>query len=469
MRLTISSYLQSLQDKKQSASAIIDHYLKKAHTLNPHYNACLRFHQPSTAEISSAEQKPLAALPLMIKDNILIKDQITSCASKMLKDYHAPYTATCIQKLQEAWATFIAQTNMDEFAMGGSNENSAFGAVLNPHGTDRIPGGSSGGSAVVVATDMAIASLGTDTWGSVRQPASMCGIVGFKPSYGAISRYGVVAMASSLDQVGIFSKTVEDSQLLFSFLAGYDEKDATSSPHADQISTPQNIDLQNAKFFVPEEALGTGLDPQIKSHFLHKIEQLKSQGYTVDIKPFPLLKSCLAIYYTLMPSEVSTNLARFDGIRFGQQTDTEQFESLDAYYAQMRAKGFGEEVKRRILIGTFVLSSQNYESYYLKALKAQAQLKTAFSEIFQDYTAILTPTTPEPARKLNSKTNDPLKMYLADLYTVPANLAGLPAISVPMGNVEDQGEQLPVGLHIMAGQWQDQTLFSVAKLIEHLR
>lgn len=321
---------------------------------------------------------------------------------------------------------------------------------------------------MVVASSMAMASLGTDTGGSVRQPASMCGIVGFKPTYGAISRYGVVAMASSLDQVGIFTKTVADSQLLFSVLAGYDEKDSTSSTKAEQVKEIKNPDFKSARFFVPQEALNDGLDPQIKSLFLQKIEQLQSLGHQVDILPLPILSQSLAMYYTLMPSEVSTNLSRFDGMRFGQQAETHEFASLSDYYTQMRSQGFGAEVKRRILLGTFILSSANYESYYLKAQQAQKKLKSDLEKLFADYDAILTPTSPEVAWKIGTKSSDPLKMYLADLYTVPANLAGFPAISVPMGEVENEGEMLPIGMHLMSKQRSDQELFALAKIVEQL-
>lgn len=468
--MTIANYITQVQAGTLEIQNAVSDCLRRAHDLNPNFNAVLRF-QEGVAEQDFAElkSKPLAGLPMMIKDNILIEGQITSCASKMLKNYVAPYSATCIKKLQEAGAVFLGQTNMDEFAMGGANENSAFGACKNPYGTDRIPGGSSGGSAVAVAVGMAMASLGTDTGGSVRQPASMCGIVGFKPTYGAISRYGVVAMASSLDQVGIFTQTVADSQALFEVLAGYDANDATSDPRADEVKKAKKSDSTPAKFFVPEEAINEGLDPQIKALFLQKIDQLRALGHQVEIGSFPTLKQSLAMYYTLMPSEVSANLSRFDGIRFGQQGNTEEFANLSAYYAQMRSEGFGEEVKRRILLGTYILSSANYESYYLKAQHEQQKLKSDFSALFAEYDGILTPTSPEVARKIATKSSDPLKMYLADLYTVPANLAGLPAISVPMGHCESEGESLPIGIHLMCEAWQDQKLFALASVLEGLK
>ena len=466
MQLTISGYLKKMSTWNLKPQEVFSHYLKKAQSLNPELNAVVRFFdQKVPADIA---QLPLAWLPLMIKDNILIKGEISSCGSHMLENFTAPYTATCMENLLNAWALPLWAANMDEFAMGGSNETSAFWPVKNPSGTNRIPWGSSWGSAVAVAADMAIAALGTDTWGSVRQPAAMCGITGFKPTYWAVSRYGVVAMASSLDQVGIFSKTTEDAQILFSFLASHDPKDSTSAPKADEIKKIQKTDSKIYKFFIPQEALDEGLDPQIKALFLQKLDQLRALGHTVEIKSLPMLKASLAIYYTLMPSEVSTNLSRFDGIRFWQQGNTHDYPSLDQYYSAMRAKGFGEEAKRRILLGTYILSSANYESYYLKALQAQKQLKSDFEDLFNNYDAVLTPTSPEVARKIWEKSDNPLKAYLADLYTVPANLAGLPAISVPMWTISHQEEELPTGLQIIWPMRSDQTVLNMAQLIEKL-
>ena len=469
MQLTLSQYLDWVASWNLNPQDVYSQYLKNAQKLNPNINALVRFFkQEEKADFSSLSQLPLAWLPIVIKDNILFKDQVSSCGSHMLENFKAPYTATCLQNLLDAGVTPLGSANMDEFAMGGSNETSAFWPVKNPHGIDRIPGGSSWGSAVAVAADMAIAALGTDTGGSVRQPAAMCGIVGFKPTYWAVSRYGVVAMASSLDQVGIFSKTAEDAQILFSFLASHDQKDATSSPKADEVKKIQKPESKSRKFFVPQEALDQGLDPQIKSLFLKKIDQLRALGHTVDINSLPMLKNSLAIYYTLMPSEVSTNLSRFDGIRFGQQGNTHDFPNLDEYYSAMRSQGFWDEVKRRILLWTYILSSANYKSYYLKALEAQKQLKADFAELFSQYDAILTPTSPEAARKLGEKSDNPLKAYLADLYTVPANLAGVPAISVPMGFITDGDEQLPTGIQIMGPMRSDQSILNIAQLIEKL-
>lgn len=468
MHPSIAAYIEQISTAQITPEQAFDQHLEKAKQLNPSLNALVRFFKKNQKSDALLDL-PLKGLPLIIKDNILIKGEIASCGSNMLKDFIAPYSATVIEKLAAAGAQFLASANMDEFAMGGSNETSAFGPAKNPHGIDRIPGGSSGGSAVAVAADMAIAALGTDTWGSVRQPASMCGIVGFKPTYGAISRYGVVAMASSLDQVGIFTKTVADAQFLFSFIAGHDPKDANSSPKAEEIKKIQKSDsTRTFKFFIPEEALNEGLDPQIKTLFLQKLDQLRTLGHQIDIKPLPLLSDALAIYYTLMPSEVSTNLSRFDGIRFWHQGNTHDFANLDKYYAQIRAEGFWEEVQRRILLWTYILNSANYESYYLKALQAQQKLKSDFSELFTHYDAILTPTSPEAAWKIGEKSWDPVKSYLADLYTVPANLAELPAISVPMWEVLCEKEKLPIGIQIMGAMRSDQNVFEMAKIIEIL-
>lgn len=466
MQLTISGYLKGISTWNLKPQEVFSHYLKKAQSLNPELNAVVRFFDQKVP--GDIAQLPLAWLPLMVKDNILIKGEISSCGSHMVENFTAPYTATCMENLLNAWALPLWAANMDEFAMGGSNETSVFWPVKNPNGTNRIPWGSSWGSAVAVAADMAIAALGTDTWGSVRQPAAMCGIVGFKPTYWAVSRYGVVAMASSLDQVGIFSKTAEDAQILFSFLASHDPKDSTSAPKADEIKKIQKTDSKIYKFFIPQEALDEGLDPQIKTLFLQKLDQLRALGHTVEIKSLPMLKASLAIYYTLMPSEVSTNLSRFDGIRFWQQGNTHDYPSLDQYYSAMRANGFGEEAKRRILLGTYILSSANYESYYLKALQAQKQLKSDFEDLFNNYDAVLTPTSPEVARKIWEKSDNPLKSYLADLYTVPANLAGLPAISIPMWTISHQEEELPTGLQIIWPMRSDQTVLNMAQLIEKL-
>ena len=466
MELTVKSYLDWIKNNEFTAKEVVLSYQKQAKLMNESLNAVVRFNDTYVANnLEEFSTRKLAALPIMVKDNILVEGELATCSSKMLENYKAPYTATCMKNLIEAWALMIGQTNMDEFAMWGSTETSCYWKTLNPHWKNRIPWWSSGGSAVSVAAGMAIAALGTDTWGSVRQPASMCWVVWFKPTYWAISRYWVVAMASSLDQVWIFAKTVEDVRLLFPYLAWYDEKDSTSSKKADELKQ-WNVDKKDSyKILVPEEFVNEWLDPEIKELFMKKIEELRNKGCVVDIKPLPIMKDALAIYYTLMPAEVSTNLSRFDGLRFWHQDDTQKYSSLDDYYASIRSEGFWDEAKRRILLGTFVLSSANYEWYYLKALEAQKQLKADLEVVYNEYDAILSPTSPEVAWRIGEKTSDPLKMYLSDLYTVPANLAWLPAISVPMWMVDKDGESLPIGIQIMWKKWSDWMIFDIADLM----
>ena len=470
MELTLENYLNWIKNNEFSPKEIVLSYQKQAKLMNESLHAVVRFNDSYVIKhLDEYSERPLAWVPIMVKDNILVEGEEVTCSSKMLEGYKAPYTATCMKLLEEAWALMIGQTNMDEFAMWGSTETSCYWPTYNPHWKERIPWGSSWGSAVAVASWMAVMALGTDTWGSVRQPASMCWIVWFKPSYGAISRYWVVAMASSLDQVWIFANTVNDVMLVFPYLNCYDEKDSTSRKMEKNDESVMKKWLSEYKILVPEEVVSEGLDPEIKKLFMEKIEDLKAQWCKVEIKPLPILKDALAIYYTLMPAEVSTNLSRFDGLRFWYQDDTQKYWSLEDYYASIRGEGFWEEAKRRILLGTFVLSSANYEGYYLKALAAQKKLKADLEKVYEEYDVVLTPTSPEVAWKIWEKTTDPLKMYLADLYTVPANLAGLPAISVPLGMVEKDWEKLPIGIHAMWKKWGDWNVLGFAKLLESLK
>ncbi|MFZ2911630.1 MAG: Asp-tRNA(Asn)/Glu-tRNA(Gln) amidotransferase subunit GatA, partial [Candidatus Absconditicoccaceae bacterium] len=390
---------------------------------------------------------------------------ISSCGSHMLEDYISPYSATCFLNLEKNGGLMIGKTNMDEFAMGGSTENSYFGNTTNNHGKDRVPGGTSGGSAAAVASDCCIAALGTDTGGSVRQPASFCGIVGLKPTYGRVSRYGVQSMTSSFDQVGTFTKTIQDARILLSSIAGFDPQDSQSDPRADNLDFLEYSDPKTLKIALPKEVFTDGLDPKVKAKFLETIEKLKSAGFQVDEISIPPLAYAVPIYYTLMPAEVSTNLSRFDGIKFGLQEDTTNFDNMMDYYSKIRSEGFGEEAKRRILLGTFVLSSSNYEGYYLKAQKARDQLKSDFNKIYSSYDIIIMPTSPEVAWKFGEK-SDPIKMYLADIYTVSANMGGLPAISVPIGTIDDRGEDMPVGIQLMGNVWEENKILDLGEWIE---
>jgi len=423
----------------------------------------------------------LKAAPIWIKDIILTQDYITSCWSKILEDYVSPYSATCFLNLEKNWWLMIGKTNMDEFALWSTTETSYFGKTKNIYWTNRSPGGSSGWSAVAVASGACIAALGTDTWGSIRQPAAWCGIVWMKPTYGMVSRYGVQSMASSLDQVGVLTKTVDDAEILLKAIAWFDPKDSQSDPRADEFvgseqwtvnspSTSRRINEQcrNFKIWVPKEALWEGLDPQIKKLFLETIDKLRTSGITVDEISVPMFAYSVSIYYTLMPAEVSTNLARFDGIKFGLQSDSMNADTIQKYYEKIRSEWFGDEAKRRILLGTFVLSSANYEGYYIKAQKAREELQAEFDTVFEKYDIILTPTAPEVAWKIGSRTDDPLKIYLADMYTIPANMWGLPAMSIPMWMVEDQWEQMPTGIQLMADKRAEPKLFGFGRYLEKL-
>lgn len=397
----------------------------------------------------------LAGLPCALKDNICLNGIKTTASSKILENYVAPYDATVSERIKDVGAVILGKTNLDEFACGGSTENSAFGPSKNPIDTSRVSGGSSGGSVVSVASDEVVWALGTDTGGSVRQPSSFCGTVGLKPTYGRVSRYGIIAMGSSLDQVGPVTKTVEDAAIVLSRIAGRDKMDATSAKSADKPYEDYCLgDIKGAKIGVPSEYLGEGLDDSVKEVFMNAVEKYKKLGATiVDVK-LPHTEYALATYYIIMPAELSSNLARFDGIRYSKVEGVEPETVLDQYL-ETRGKGFGPEVKRRIMLGTYILSAGYYDAYYKKAQKVRSLIKKDFENVFEQVDYIFTPTSPEVAFKFGEKTDDPLKMYLSDIYTVTANLAGVPAISIPIGTVEVEGKDLPVGGQLM-GKWFDE-------------
>jgi len=471
MTLSLASYIW---DSTLLPKDIVFSYIEKAKKLDSDCFSFVRLHEEYVAtHLDEFASRPLKAAPIAIKDIILTQDYITSCGSKMLEDYISPYSATCFLNLEKNGWLMIGKANMDEFAMWSTTETSYFGRTKNPYGVERSPGWSSGWSAAAVASDVCIAALWTDTGWSVRQPAARCGIVWMKPTYGMVSRYGVQSMASSLDQVGVMTKTVEDAEILLKAIAWFDPKDSQSHPKADEFVASglwivTSDECTTYKIWIPKEALGEGLDPQIKQLFLATIEKLRTSGVVVEEISLPMLSYSVPMYYTLMPAEVSTNLARFDGIKFGFQSDSMDVETLHQYYSHVRSVWFGDEVKRRILLGTFVLSSANYEWFYLKAQKARDELQTQFAKTFEYYDVILTPTTPEAAWKLWSKTDDPLKMYLADMYTIPANMAGLPAMSIPMGMIEDQWDMLPVWIQLMADKWSEDKLFGFGRYLENL-
>ena len=463
--MNLKEYIDWVLNWKIDSQKIISDYFEKAKkSLDEKENVYLRI---NNSEWKINDDGNLKWAAIAIKDNIMQKWEISTCGSKMLENYVAPYSATCIENLEKNWWIVIWKTNMDEFAMWSSNETSYYWPVLNPYGTDRIPWGSSGGSAVAVAKDLCIAALGTDTGWSVRQPAAMCGIVWLKPTYGRISRYGVQSMASSLDQVWTMTKTVDDAEILLKAVMWFDENDSQSNEKADTLEKSNKV-INEYKIALPKQCFWEWLDPKIKERILSVVEKLKSLWIQIDEIDLPVLDAGIAVYYTLMPAELSTNLSRFDGIRFWHQWNTMESKDIYEYFAKVRSEWFGEEAKRRILLWTFVLSSANYEWYYLKALKVREKMIQDLDNVFQKYDLILSPTTPEVARKIWEKVDDPLKMYLADMYTVPANLAWLPAISIPVWTIEDKWENMPVWLHLMANRWKEDDLFVIGREVENI-
>ena len=399
-------------------------------------------------------RSPLAGIPIGIKDNLCLKGTKTTCASTMLKNFVSPYTATAVQRILDADLIPVGKCNMDEFAMGSSTEHSAFSPTKNPFNYDYVPGGSSGGSAATVAARQVLVSLGSDTGGSIRQPAAYCGVVGLKPTYGRISRYGLVAFASSLDQIGPFSHTVEDSAHLLSLMAGHDPHDSTSLQQAvPQFSDALVDDVRGLKIAVPAELFGESIDPEVLASVKHALDVYVSMGATYEIVSMESFKAALASYYVIAPAEASANLARFDGVRYTHRTS--EAESLKEMITRSRSEGFGDEVKRRILIGTFVLSAGYYDAYYGKALKARRVIKNEFDRVFHDYDVILSPTTPTTAFKFGQHSDNPVQMYLNDIATIPANMAGLPALSVPCG----VHNGLPIGMQLVGKALDEVTLF----------
>ncbi|WP_017814334.1 Asp-tRNA(Asn)/Glu-tRNA(Gln) amidotransferase subunit GatA [Paenibacillus shenyangensis] len=413
-------------------------------------------------KMASGEARGLLfGLPAGIKDNIVTEGLRTTCASQFLRNYDPIYNATVMEKLQLADSVTLGKLNMDEFAMGGSNENSSFMPVRNPWNLDYVPGGSSGGSAAAVAAGEAYFTLGSDTGGSIRQPASYCGVVGLKPTYGLVSRFGLVAFASSLDQIGPITKNVEDSAYVLQAIAGYDEKDSTSA----KVDIPDYIssltgDIKGLKIAVPSEYIGEGVDAAVKESIMSALKVLESLGAEWEEVSLPYTEYAVATYYLLASSEASSNLARFDGVRYGVRAENPS--NLLELYHQSRSEGFGPEVKRRIMLGTYALSSGYYDAYYLKAQKVRTLIKQDFDNVFAKYDVIVGPTAPTTAFKLGSQVNDPLTMYLNDILTIPVSLAGVPAISVPCGLVSG----LPVGMQIIGKAFDEQTVLRVAHAFE---
>ncbi len=462
---------QQLVKKERSATEIAQAALDRIESVDGKVNSfllvtadhALARAKEIDAKIAAGEELgPLAGIPIGVKDNICTKGVATTCASKILKNFVPPYEATVNQKLLDAGAVMVGKTNMDEFAMGGSTETSAFKQTANPWNLAYVPGGSSGGSASAVAADECVVSLGSDTGGSIRQPASFCGIVGMKPTYGLVSRFGLVAFASSLDQIGPFGRSVEDCAILLNAIAGYDAKDSTSlKVEIPDYTSFLKPDLKGKKIGVIKETFAEGIDPSVAAVTQTAIDQLKSLGAEIVEISCPTFPYGIAAYYIIAPCEASANLARYDGVKYGDRVETA--ETLLDMYLETRAKGFGAEVKRRIMIGTYALSAGYYDAYYLKAQKVRTLIKRDFEKAFEQVDVLVSPTAPTTAFKLGEKFSDPLSMYLNDLMTIPVNLAGLPGMSVPCGFASNG---LPVGLQIVGNVLREDQMFQVAYAYE---
>lgn len=458
---TIEETHNALKNGTLTVRALVDEYLAVITEKNPDINAYLEVFTDIDEQVSRAQAMfdngtvtLLTGIPVAMKDNMLIKGHVASASSKMLESYVASYDGTVARILKEHGAILIGRTNMDEFAMGSSTENSAFGRTKNPLDTSRVPGGSSGGAAAALAMDGALVSLGSDTGGSIRQPAAFCDLVGMKPTYGTISRHGLIAMASSLDQIGPMTHTVRDAEILFEALSVHDPMEATSVPVEKRISTH----TEKKKIGVPRKMISQeGLDPEILSVFESSLEKLKVQGYEIVDVDMPLSEHALAVYYILQPAEVSSNLARFDGIRFGLSEDGN---TLLEVYEKSRGKGFGKEVRRRMILGAYILSHGYYDAYYAKALAVRSMIEKEFETLFEQVDMIATPTSPFLPFVAGEKVADPLAMYMSDFFAVPANIAGIPAISLPAGHAKNG---LPIGLQLMAPLFEDKMLFTCGK------
>jgi aspartyl-tRNA(Asn)/glutamyl-tRNA(Gln) amidotransferase subunit A len=474
---TLTSLRKALDEGVISArdltAAYLDRIEKHNATLNA-YNEVLSDYALQRAEAVDRGEVtgPLAGLPIAIKDNLCTTVGRTTCSSKILADFRAPYNATVIEKLEAAGAIMLGKTNLDEFAMGSSTEHSAFGPTLNPWDTDRVPGGSSGGSAAAVAADLCAAAIGSDTGGSIRQPASFCGVVGLKPTYGLVSRYGLVAFASSLDQIGPLTHSVADAAMLMNVMAGHDERDSTSATDEFSGGVPDYLaqldqPVEDLTIGVARQYLGEGNHPAVNQSLEQAIEQFRSQGVRIVDIDLPMTDYGIATYYIVAPAEASSNLARYDGVHYGHRTA--EAEDLVDLYSASRAEGFGDEVKRRIMLGTYVLSSGYYDAYYVRALKVRRLVKQDFDRAFKQCHAVICPTTPTPAFRLGEKTDDPLAMYLNDIYTVNCNMAGVPGISLPGGLAELDGRSVPLGVQLLGPVFSETRLLRIARQFERER
>jgi len=476
---TIKDIKDGLAKGHFTAEEIFKRYSDKIKTKNKKLNAYLSVFDSGVARVGTpkarndnehlwgdegqAHAMDLQGVPCAIKDAILIEGSISTAGSKILENYISAYDATVIKNLKKAGATFLGKTNMDEFAMGTSTENSAFGPTKNPHDLNRVPGGSSGGSAAAVAADLCVFALGSDTGGSVRQPASMCGIVGLKPTYGRVSRHGLIAMASSLDQIGPLTKNVYDSALVLNVIAGHDSFDSTTVPSVVPDYTANlDKDIKELRVGIPKEFFGKGLDPEVEEKIKETISKLENMGANIIEISLPNFEHALAVYYIINPCEISSNLARFDGIRYGYST--KNAETLLETYLESRSEGLGAEPKRRIILGTYALSSGYYDAFYLKAQKVRALIKKDFDDAFKKVDIIVGPTAPHAAFKIGEKVSDPLALYLEDIYTVPVNLVGLPGISIPCG--KGRNSNMPIGFQLIGQPFDEETILRVSYQLE---
>ncbi|MDI6717605.1 MAG: Asp-tRNA(Asn)/Glu-tRNA(Gln) amidotransferase subunit GatA [Patescibacteria group bacterium] len=481
--LTIKKIHQGLINREFSAVHIVNEFFNHIEKKDESIGAYLylakddAYKQASNVDavLENGENVSLlAGIPLAIKDNILIKNLPATAASKILENYNASYDAGVISKLKKAGAIFLGKTNMDEFAMGSSTENSAFKTTKNPYDLEKVPGGSSGGSAAAVGANMAAVALGSDTGGSIRQPASFCGVVGLKPTYGAVSRSGLMSMASSLDQIGPLAKTVEDAAVLFQVIGGKDEFDSTSVEilYGDEITNPKPDEIKKLKIGLPKEYFIEGLDDRTKTEINLAIQKLKSLGFEIRDISLPHTKYALSAYYIIMTAEVSSNLARYDGVRYARIANNNSgrivgTDNLLDIYKKQKGMGFGHEARRRIILGTYVLSAGYYDAYYAKAQKVRNLIKQDFDNSFKEVDVVLTPVSPTTAFKIGEKTNDPLQMYLSDIFTIPVNLAGLPGISIPVrkfGGFKD----LPVGFQLIGKHFKEADILGIGQLYEQL-
>lgn len=464
LNLTITRARQALEKKEFTSRELVEAALVSIDTNDKDIHAFLEVFEDALEEADEADKKikdgiklPLLGIPVALKDNMLVKGKSATAGSKILEGFIAPYNGTAVSKLKEAGAIIIGRTNMDEFAMGSSTETSSYGVTRNPHDLSRVPGGSSGGAAAAVAGNFVLGSFGSDTGGSIRQPAAFCGVVGMKPTYGRVSRSGLIALASSLDQIGPFAKTATDAEILYEVTKGQDKMDSTTITD----DTYESSRKTNKTIGVPREFLEhKGIDPEVKKNLEEAVERFKNLGYkVVDIK-LPTIAYSLATYYILMPAEASSNLARFDGVKYGFHKEGN---NLIEDYFNTRGAGFGKEVRRRIILGTYVLSSGYYDAYYNRAIKVKEQITRELRDAFKDIDCILTPTTPTPAFKLGEKISNPLEMYLADIFTVPGNISGCPSISLPSGFKEVDGSKLPLGIELTCDLGREDILFKTSK------